>query len=163
MKTSWDQIVIFDQTAAAYLADHKQQDRFGYAIEQCSSQLPALQKRINKQFTTIEINLCETKEPDGKGAIVRDDAGRLTFTRENLIKANEQKETAAAKEDFEVEPYFATSIPSDLTEAQLTAFAGFVIKLEDVSRLRAEREARIFGQAETTKEQPNGADASDES
>jgi hypothetical protein len=162
VKTSWERILDFDLTQAAYRDRHNnEQSRFTYALDRVVSQLPKIQKRVQARMSEFEIDLCETKEPEGKGPIVRDAEGRLQFTKDNLKKVNAQKEEWVEAFNVKIDPYFATSLPEGLSYFELMAFSEFVIKSEDSARLLIELESKYTAAekpAEPAKEIANVRD-----
>ncbi len=153
MKTSINRINIFQQGGATYLTRHQGETKPSYTINQIGKQISKIAERfrasLREEFDDIRVDHCKREPPNDliNGILVRDAEGRLAFTAEGekacqrAIKAAEL--AAMDREDYEINPYYFTQIPDDLTEEELRAFSGFVIKPEQVEEILREREVKL--------------------
>lgn len=96
-----------------------------YAIKRV---LKGMRRPMEQHAEAIQdINVEHAATEEKTGALLMD-GERFRFTRDGmkarlvaLRKLNEETE-------YEVEPYFATEIPKDLTEEELEAFSGFILR-----------------------------------
>lgn len=132
MKTNWLKLVAFANTANAYLERNLKESKFTYALNRVIRQVPAAQAKIDQAIEDIEIDHCIVGDVGGQSNIIlRDEGGRLQFDRETLKKVNRLKREVYAKEDIEIEPYFASEAPSNLSLPLRDVFMGFVIRPEE--------------------------------
>jgi len=110
--------------ADAFTEKHKLETKFNYALKRVQDQVKKHGEHLQVQLMDIEIELCVV---DGNDVIQRDAQGNLQFTRKNIRERNKQQRVLFEQE-FEVEPYYASEVPSDLTSQQIDAFTGLVIK-----------------------------------
>lgn len=150
----------FSAMATAYLKRTENRDtKLKYAINRTASRIQKHQERVNDALTDIEIDYCVTEKRGEQDVIVRDAQGNLQYTKDKIKERNKATRDYLSKEDIEIDPYFATSLPSDLNEFEIEAFSGFVIKEEDADRLLQECEARAESEVAKTVAQPNGNQA----
>ncbi len=127
-KTTFERLFEFARAADGWLARDKANERtkLGYAISRMTARVKKAQERYLAAVEDINIDACAT---DDKGIILRDSRGDFTYTRDGLKQRNKLRQELYESE-IEVEPYFATQLPDDLTEAEREAFEGFVVREE---------------------------------
>jgi len=126
MKQQWRNLLAFAQQSDTYLATNKGETKLEYAIKRVRSQITKHSEKLQEMMADIEIDLCVT---DDKDVIQRDVQGNLRFTRENFKERN-KRQRALLDEEFEIEPFFVSKMPENLTPEQLMAFTGLIL-LED--------------------------------
>lgn len=104
------------------------QTKFLYALNRVMDRARKLWQDYEQKLEDFRIENCTTeKNKDGSEIITRDSNGHYQFSREGLnIFNKKQRELAESK--VEIEAYFATSIPKNLTFAEQIAFENFVLK-----------------------------------
>lgn len=157
MKTSWKRCIEFSNMAQAYLARTKGETKLKYAINRTLARVQKQQETVSERLADIEIDYCLTEKRGDNEVIVRDAQGNLQYTKDKIKERNKATRDYLSKDEIEVEPYLATTLPTDLNEFEIEAFSGFVISTEDADRLLQECEAK----ADSTKAvvQPNGNQA----
>lgn len=156
MKTSWKRCVEFCNMAAAHLKRTENRDtKLKYAINRMSARIQKQQESVTERLTDIEIDYCLTEKRGEHEVIVRDAQGNLQYTKENIKARNKANREYLNSNEIELDPYFATALPTDLNEFEIEAFSGFVIKVDDADRLLEECEARAEEIA-TVPAQQNG-------
>jgi hypothetical protein len=75
----------------------------------------------------MRINIESASQDEKTGAIQTDDRGETIFTKDGARERNE-KMRKLNDEQVEIKVYFSKVYPDDLTESQIQAFEGFVIK-----------------------------------
>jgi len=133
METSnkqYRQIIRFANTALAWQAANitpETPSGFRYAIRRVMKGLERILEDYNDAIS--DINMAAAAE-DEHGVMVTDERGAVKMTKDAAIKR-----TAEIRQLLEREVaspmYFAKTAPSDLTDLQLTAFEGFVLKDAD--------------------------------
>jgi len=136
IKTSWAKLIQASRVADAYLTKHPEKTKLEYAIQRTLSRIAKTNDGLQEQLETIDIDHAST---DKDGILLTGPNG-YQFTPEKK-KARNAKRTALIKAvDVEIDPYFASEIPDDISEADLDAFEGIIIRTADVERIRAMRE-----------------------
>lgn len=127
-KTTYENLFNFAFAAQSWLAGGKDRDKtkLGYAITRMMPRVQKLQGKYNNGVEDINIDCCAT---DDKGIILRDEGGNYKFTKDGLKERNKRRESLFESE-IEIEPYFATDVPADLTDLEREAFYGFIIREE---------------------------------
>lgn len=138
MKTSWKKILEFAQVAQNYLANHPEKTKLEYAITRVMSQTAKIQEDVLERLNDVDIDCCLTEGNDENGAILRDDQGNLKFSKKSLRDRNKRRKEIMDNDDLEIEPYFATAIPDNLSDGEKEIFTGFVIKETPVLSLVAD-------------------------
>jgi hypothetical protein len=128
LKTTYEQLFIFARAAQAWLAKDKANEntKLGYAIHKMLTRSEQFQGRYNNAVSDLQADNCATGD---KGVILRDARGNMEFTPEGIKKLTQQRQ-ALYESEIEVEVYFATQVPEDLTDIERDDFAGFVLKAE---------------------------------
>lgn len=136
---SWRQLLKFAKLSQDWIAiAANAKTKLAYAIRRVTSQFEPLQVRALRELEDIDITHCLVDE---RGGIIGGEAGvPYSFTPEKKKIRRKEKDDYFDKAQFSVEPYFSTVVPDDLTEDELQAFEGFVIKAEDVARVRRVQE-----------------------
>lgn len=142
-KFSWNQCTEFATFAQAFLKRTKDKEtKLNYAINRVLGRIQKQSGKVNDALSDIEIDNCVTEKRGDDDVIVRDGQGNLQFTKEGIRKRNAATTKYVTEANVEVEPYFATKLPDDLSTFEVEAFAGFVIKPEEVEGLLTAIEAR---------------------
>lgn len=149
--TSWTKLFRFFQVAQSYLATHTEDTKLRYALNRVMPQITKAQAKITEKFEEIDVDHCAT---DDKGIVLKDAQGGFQFTKDELKKRNTERNKACEADEFEFTPYFATTIPDDLGEIELDAFAEIVISDKKVNEIRAKREGGDGEASEVLSEQP---------
>jgi hypothetical protein len=125
LKTTYEQLFIFARAAQAWLAKDKANPatKMGYAIHKMITRTEQHQNRYNNAVADLQADNCAT---DDKGVMLRDARGGLEYTKDGFKKLTKQRQ-ALYETDIEVEVYYATLIPTDLTDVERDEFAGFVL------------------------------------
>ncbi len=134
MEKTFKEIRTFNIYAAVVMARHMG-TKLSYAIKKVSERFDVLSD-YNTELEDLRIDNCCT---DDKGVIEYDltkgangeDIRHYRYTKETL-KAKKKQERELLKNwnerVFEVDSYFATEIPNDLIEEEISALEGFVLK-----------------------------------
>lgn len=132
MKISWRKCLEFSSAAQSYLTRTKDAEtKLAYAIRRVTTRMQKLGEQVNEALTDIDIDFCEVSND----VITRDAQGNLQYKKETLKARNKEKRDYINKEDLDLEPYFATSIPDSLNEFEIEAFSGIVIAADEAERL----------------------------
>lgn len=127
MKTTWRNLQNFAATAEAYLAAHQGESKISYAIKRVRDQITGHAEELQLLMSDIEIDLCVVADVGNtKEVIQRDAAGNLQFTRDGL-RERAKRQRALLDHEFEIEPFYVSKWPEDLTPSQLAAFSGLII------------------------------------
>jgi hypothetical protein len=141
MKFSWNQCTQFAAAAQSVIDRAKgNETKLTYAINRVISRIQKHQATISDAIGDIEIDYCVVTEKD---VIVRDAQGNLQYTKDGIKARNVATRKYLSEANVEVDPYFATKLPDDLTVEEIEALTGFVISAEDSERLIMEREAVV--------------------
>ncbi|HEX8177837.1 MAG TPA: hypothetical protein VF543_22300 [Pyrinomonadaceae bacterium] len=131
MKHSYEHIFRFIEVAATWLKNNPKETKFHYGLMR--EMTPAL--KLNSQYKElvedIDIKHCATDE---RGVILRDERGGYQFTKEGLNERNKERRKLFRSE-VEIEPYYVTEVPDNLSPFEREAFAGFVINPESVEEV----------------------------
>jgi hypothetical protein len=140
---TWNRCNEFAAMAQAHLARMKDQEtKLTYAINRVIGRIQKQQPTVSDVLADIEIDHCITEKRGNQDVIARDAQGNLQFTKESIKKRYVETRKYLNEANVEIEPYFATVLPNDLSVFEIEAFTGFVISDEDSQRLLAECEAR---------------------
>jgi hypothetical protein len=124
---TYEEVFTFIQLGNAWLTRNDKKDsKFKYGLTKELKAAVALGNKYNEQIEDIDIDHCAT---DDKGVILRDEKNELRFTKDG-IKARIKARRELFKSSVEIEPYFASDVPDDLTEFEKEVFAGFVLRPE---------------------------------
>jgi hypothetical protein len=139
MTTSWAKLIHFTQVAQAYLAKHPEKTRLEYAIQRTLARIGKLNDGLQEQLEAIDIDHAST---DKDGILLSGPSG-YQYTPEKKKARNAARAALLRQESGELQTYFATEIPADLTELELDAFDGLVISSADVEKIRVEQEGEL--------------------
>ncbi len=120
----------FEPTAMVWLArGENAKSKLGYAIEKMRPRIKKAKETYSNLLEEINIDECSV---DDKQNIIRDDDGPpddggYVFTKEGKKKRNKRRQQLW-EQGIEIEVYFATTVPDDLTTQERDAFAGLVIE-----------------------------------
>jgi hypothetical protein len=113
--------------------------KFTYALNRVLNQLGEKTDAIMQE--RLEALRVEHAAVDEKGILLAKDAnGNYPCEKAELIKLMKATSALLDAEDIDVNPYFASSVPADLSDAQLDAFAGIAIRQEQVDYILKARE-----------------------
>lgn len=149
MRTSFRKLINFTTVAGAYLNEHKAETKLVYALNRTVTQAAKLNDKLQELLNEIDVDCCATEKRGEEEIILRDERGNLMYSKEGLKQRNKRKVELLDREDVEFEPYFATKLPARLTDAEIDAFTGFVIKPEEAEVLRNKIEAEYDAVEET--------------
>ena len=140
MKTSWARLIEALRAGQVYLQQHPEKTQLEYAIQRSIPRIARMNDGLQEQLEAIDIALAST---DADGNLILQ--GRsYAFKPEKKLACNKERMTLLKAENVEYDPYLAAEIPDkvaeNITELELEAFDGIVIKAEDVARIRASRE-----------------------
>ncbi len=141
---SWNQCTAFAAAASNVLERTKgKETKLTYAINRVLKRLQKAQDAVNEALGDIEIENCVTEKRGEDDVIVRDVQGNLQFTKAGIRARNAARRKYLSDANVEIDPYFATKLPDDLTVNEIEALAGFVIRPEEVAGLVADFESTI--------------------
>lgn len=151
-KMTYEKLMEYNSIAGVWLKKEpsNQNTKLGYAISVFSKKynkyLIPYNDIVNDRNERIDdAKVTYASEDEDKNLlklIVKDDKGQVTYTEYKYTKENQNlfnkkviiinKEANLKIEDFlcqeiEIEPYYATSLPNNLTEIERAAFTGIVI------------------------------------
>ena len=139
MKTSWHRLEKFSRHADVYMAqvdDTRSGYKLRYAISRVLDQIERLKSDVQQRLAEIEIDHCMVGSENGvKDIILRDGQGKLRYTKEGMVSRNAEQATYLGEDNFELEPYFATLVPDNMSAPDLFAFEGIVIAPEVIEGL----------------------------
>lgn len=119
--------------------DPARKTKLSYALARMEKQL---RPKIDHYLGDLEDRRVEFCEVDKDGAIRRDANNNFVFTKAGLNNLNKANRELLAKE-IEIDPYYATSLPEDLSEAWRVEFEGFVIREEKADHAAAAAAAAV--------------------
>ena len=122
MKLTIKQINEFSIVGSAYMKDHN--NKLSYAIRKVNKNITSVVESINENIEDLRIEHCSVDE---KGNVLKDEKGNYKFSKDGL-RALAKAVKELNNKIFEIEPFFATEIPDDLTEEQKEIFTGLVIE-----------------------------------
>ncbi len=145
-KTTYADVIKFLNVAGAWLAGDPANARtkLAYAIERVRTRAEKIVREYNTRLADIAVEHCET---DDKGIILEGPQGQYRFKKEQR-KACLDEQRKLADQQVEIEPYFATKLPTDkdgksaLTANEAVAFTGFVISEEDAESLFEDKDGK---------------------
>jgi len=124
MQTTYERVLTFDGAAKGRAG---QKTKLSYAIERVmksyAKQMGDLYVAYQDKLTDLNIEHCSVDE---RGNIIEP----MVYTKEAQrarLKGQREALRALMEAAVEVEPYTASSLPEDLTDAEREAFAGFVL------------------------------------
>lgn len=138
---TYERLFDYIGAASAWLKETKDSQansrtKLGYAIQRMSARAQKLSEKYQRKLEDLRIEHCSI---DDKGLILRDERNQYRFTKDGLTKLNRAQEELYGS-DVEIEPYYATAIPKDLSAIYVEAFFGIVIDPAEAEKLFAEME-----------------------
>jgi len=129
MKTSIKRLYSFAKSASDYSNKTVKDNKLKLAIKEFSKQLPAIFDEYNNGLDAIDIKMANE---DANGSILysEDVTGirKYAFSREGLPLRDKERRDLFNREDIEVTPVIAASVPPDLSAELKELFSGLVIK-----------------------------------
>jgi len=151
MITTYEKLYLFDNIASKFLEKNKATDtKFHYALKKFAKQIAKKITEHRDEFldksTDIAMKYASVDKDnnilwekidtkDREGNILSQNSTIPMFTKDSFLKKEKEiksLEKELLKKTVEVEPYFATETPSNLTDLELEAFEGFVIRIDEV-------------------------------
>ena len=125
--TTYEKLFDYALTAQRWIAKDaaNKNTKLGYAI--VNKMEPRVKKAAEGFNVRIEDLNIDHASVDEKGVLLIGEKGEFRYTKEELKKRN-TAQRALQQETCEIEVYFATALPEDLTEQEIENFTGFVIK-----------------------------------
>jgi hypothetical protein len=129
MKTTYQDIFNFNNTARGYLVEHeKENTKFAWALHRMVKRAQTVIDDYNEKVQELNIEHCSVDE---KGNILENGRGGYTYTKDALLKRN-KAQNDLTKQDVEIEPYMAKDVP-ELKFNERLMFEGFVIPKEELT------------------------------
>lgn len=110
-------------------ATGRKNTKLGYALTRMEPRIKKVAEAFNLLIEEVNIDHAATDE---KKILVLDERGGFRYTPERLKERNAAQRALNLRE-CEIDCYFATEVPDDLTEEETEALTGFVIKEEAAS------------------------------
>lgn len=129
MKKTLREANIFVAIANDYISRNPARTKLTYAISRMSKRLQPHMTSYQEAVEDAAIANCLV---DDKGAILTSESGSFTFTKDGMTARNKVIRELLTK-TIEFEPFYADNVPDDLTDDEVTAFEGFVLREESVS------------------------------
>lgn len=135
MEFTFQKLLSYNDSAGKFLERNPEDSKIGYAIKK--KILPQLEKifnGVNKRVQrALEDNAIEFALEE-KGKLVREEDGRYCYSKADLKlkvakdrEINDEHQTYLETVKFELEPYYATSVP-ELTWEEEEDFLDIIIK-----------------------------------
>lgn len=128
MKITYNKLSTYVKVCNAYVAikqEEKKENKLTYAIIKVGERITKLMDRVQEKVDDLNIEHCMTDEKTG--AILKDEHKDLKYTKEGLKARNEAMKSVLGETEYDVEPYYCTEIPSDLTQFEKEVMSGIVI------------------------------------
>lgn len=150
MKTSWTRLIEASRAGQVYLQNHPEKTKLEYAIQRTVPRIAKMNDDLQEQLEAIDIAHASTNA-DGNLIL---QGNSYAFSPEKKTTRNKARMALLKAENVEYEPYLATEIPDkvalNISEAELDAFEGIIVRTEDVARIRASRENEQSKSAEAS-------------
>jgi hypothetical protein len=128
MKKSFDDILKFSNAGSFYVRSlNGKKTKLSYAIEKVSKQTDGYISEYRDAVQDIGI---EYAAVDSDGVLLVQEDGSFKFTKEGLKnKVRDERDLLKEWKDkeFDVEPFYSTELPEDISDAMLDVLTGFVI------------------------------------
>jgi hypothetical protein len=121
-----EDIIIDGQKIPGWLATHKEDSKFNYALKRVSERAMKINEEMRLKTEDVEIDHQATGE---HGVLLYNPNGTRAYTAEG-VKALRAANAALSDLEFEIEPHYCTEIPDDLPDDVRELLTGFVIKPE---------------------------------
>lgn len=105
--------------------------KFDHAVLRLTNRSRIGFEKFNESIEDARIDLCSI---DDKNNVIRDDKNGYVFSRDNL-KALTKKNIQLRLVEFDIEPYYATSFPKELTEDDIELFIGYLIDPQNIPQI----------------------------
>ena len=136
IKKTREEVNFFHNSALIYRQNNNKKSKFNYALGVLlNRQTEKIQKTTKEKIEDINT---EHAAVDRDGVLLRD-GDNYKYTKDEA-KKRLQKIRQVWKEEVEIEPYYATDVPQDLTLSEIDAFTDFVLR-RDAEDLEEESEA----------------------
>lgn len=122
---TYQDVLEFAHAANSWLSSHKDDQKFTYALRKLLKRAKPLIEAYQEQVEDLNI---EHAAVNDKGIIQREPNGACAYTKEALHTRNKAIR-ALVRTDVTLEPHLVDP-PAELTEAERSAFAGFVLAPE---------------------------------
>lgn len=126
VKKTYQEVIEFYNHAQRYMQSHGEQNKFNYALMRTHRTAGRVFGDYKDKVGDMEVKHCLAAD-EGKGEILRDERGKMKFTKEGLLKCSEEQ-VELFKSEVTLDVHFATEVPDDLTLVDRECFTGFVIK-----------------------------------
>lgn len=133
MKKTYNQLSTYISLSNKYVAKkeaEKNENKLTYAIIKVGARLTKLMDRIQEDANDVNVDHCMTDERTG--AILKDENKELKYTKEGLRARNLALKNIFGETEYEIEPYYCTAIPNDLTQFEKEIMSGIVIDPEKI-------------------------------
>jgi len=127
IRRTFDQFMDFADKASIWRArEQNAQTKLGYAITKVLPRIAAVQRQ---HADLVEDARVEHASVDEKGLLITDPGGNYRFKKDEWQKCLKRLRALRGEMLFEIEPYFATSLPcaENLSEEEREAMLGIVI------------------------------------
>jgi hypothetical protein len=124
MQKTYEKVFEFMGETGAWISQNPELTKFKYGLEREMKLLKNVKENFEIEANDISIDNAAT---DDKGVLLTDANGAFKFTKEGLKARNKQHRELLSK-SVEIEPYYVSEIPDELTDEQRQAFTGFVIR-----------------------------------
>lgn len=123
------QLINFINFARTYLQKFQEKTKFRYSLEKMDKRLTGPIETYSTKLADLQIEHAAT-EKEG-GPILTDEQGNFRYTIAGL-RARRQAQKELLEGEINFEPYYATEVPKDLSQAEKEVCAGFVLREEEV-------------------------------
>ncbi len=123
MKKTYQQLINFLNFARPYVRQNAEQTKFRYALERMDKRLKKILDDYADALNDLQIS---NAAEDDRGVLLTDDKGNFRYTKQGLLDRNKAQRDLLQKE-IEVDPYYATELPPELSDAEKEICAGFVM------------------------------------
>lgn len=121
MQTTNENNIVFINTAQRFLATHKEDSKFNYALKRVIARAKKIYNKYQQLLEDIDVKHCIEKD----GIVLRNGRGEFEFSREGLQTKIKLVRELLEKQ-VEIEPYISAEKPA-LSPEEEDAFEGFVI------------------------------------
>ena len=121
------EVLTFMQQAEIYRQNNPKSTKFTYALGKLLKQANKINKETQEKLEDINYEYCKTDKND---VIMESDKGNLVYTKEGRI-SRDKAVRKLRDEEVEIEPYYATKVPDNLTHSERDAFTDFVLAPEE--------------------------------
>lgn len=126
VKKTYQEVIEFYNSANRYMQSHTENNKFNYALARTHKSAGRVFGAYKDRVGDLEVKHCLAAD-DGKGEILRDERGKMKFTKEGLLKCSEEQ-VALFTTEVPLDVHFAAEVPDDLSLVDRECFTGFVIR-----------------------------------